>query len=588
MLRFALTICVAFALSVVARAQAPAAPEQGDDRELLTNPRFEDAGEDGIPAGWQRRTRNSGFVRVADDAGDKVVQIGVERPGEDSFIQQVAKLPADGARFVVHVRYRWADIVKGEKGFQRGAIQARFTNGGKEVGAWIDLASLEGSGPQWVEKTRAVGRPKDVEADGLMLRLALYGVKSGRLDVSTASITYQTADQVAAATAEARAQWRPKDAYGTPVSDARFARLARGVNINNWFGQPYNGKVNGRKGDFSAEHFRGFITDADAKRLRAAGITNVRLPVEPEVFMNKADGSLKPDLLPELDRAIKMLVDAGLAVQVDAHPKMPGLKGMAGKPDVVERYARWVGEFAAHLHKTTDPEWVFFELMNEPGGQGYYNKSWEAYQDRLITVARAAAPNHTLIVNGGGYMLWDKDTAKFDPHPDRNVVVAVHYYEPGQFTHQGATWMKVMYHPLRNVPWPCDESNLQQAVDAIVRTGWKDKTAGADEKAEAFLRNMVRDRLGTPAKMRENLASLADWGKSKGVRIVINECGVYAKYVKPEDRVRYLADMRTSFESAGFGWTLWDYCGDFGVAVGEAGERKFDPAAAAALGLKAE
>ena len=59
---------------------------------------------------------------------------------------------------------------------------------------------------------------------------------------------------------------------------------------------------------------------------------------------------------------------------------------------------------------------------------------------------------------------------------------------PSQFTHQGAQWMKPMYQPLRNVPWPCDESNLQAALDSIVHQGWTGRLAGADKAARSSSR----------------------------------------------------------------------------------------------------
>jgi aryl-phospho-beta-D-glucosidase BglC (GH1 family) len=286
-----------------------------------------------------------------------------------------------------------------------------------------------------------------------------------------------------------------------------------------------------------------------------------------------------------LDFAIARFVKEGIGVQVDAHVHLPALRGMAGAPEVADKFVAWWTAFAVHLSKTTDPEFVFLEVLNEPGGVGFYGAAWSAFQDRLIMAIRAAAPKHTLIANGGGYMLWDKDTIKLAPHPDRNIIYAVHYYEPSQFTHQGAQWMKPMYQPLRNVPWPCDESNLQAALDSIVRQGWTGRLAGADKAAEEFLKNMVKDGLGQPRKMNENFDCVADWAKKNGVRVVINEFGVYVPYAPAASRFRWMADMRKTAESHGFGWAHWDYCTGMPIVAGEPGARQIDPQAAAALGL---
>jgi endoglucanase len=248
---------------------------------------------------------------------------------------------------------------------------------------------------------------------------------------------------------------------------------------------------------------------------------------------------------------------------------------------------KWIGQISAHLAKTTDPEMVFIELLNEPGGLGMYGNTWQIYQDRLINEVRKSAPLHTLIVNAGGYMLWS-DTIRHTPHPDRNVIYAVHYYEPGQFTHQGARWMKPMYQPLRNVPWPLTEANLQQAIDNIHRTGWKDKLADADKKAEAFLRNGVKEGFGTAAKMDETMGAVVEWAKQHDVRIVVNEFGVFKPYVKQEDRVRYLKDVTRAMERHGFGWTMWEYAHEFGFAEGAPGKRTYEADTLEALGLTAK
>ena len=198
----------------------------------------------------------------------------------------------------------------------------------------------------------------------------------------------------------------------------------------------------------------------------------------------------------------------------------------------------------------------------------------------------AAAPRHTLIANAGGWMTWDRDTLALTPHTDRNVIYAVHYYEPGQFTHQGAPWMKPMYQPLRNVPWPCDETNLQAALGSLVRQGWRGRLAGADKAAEGFLKNMVKDGIGQPKRMAENFEQLGGWAKKNAVRVVINEFGVFPPYAALADRARWLGDVRRAAESHGFGWAVWDYCSGFTIVTGEPGARQFNPEVAAALGLK--
>jgi len=549
---------------------------------LLSNGDFTQADAGGEPTGWDHRTKNGGVtLQKEGDLAFVRIAVPANAAGADNFIQEIIKLPDDARKLTLTAKCRFQGVLPGDKKYQHGFIQGRFMKGVAEIGGYIDMAgAITGDHADWQElsNSAAIGDG----ADSILLRAGFYGVKGGQLDVALAGITPVSAAMVAAELAKNC----PPQPYGDAVSDTRFAHLAKGASITVWFEAPYNGQLSGVKGSFTREYFRGLITDQDVALIKSAGLTDVRLPIEPVVFMDAATGKLDPKLLPEVDFAIARFVKAGIAVQVDAHPHLPALRGMAATPEIADKFALWWGEFAAHLSQTTDPEYVFLELQNEPGSEGYYGADWSAYQDRLIMAVRSAAPKHTIIANGGGYMLWDRDTLPYLPHPDRNIIYALHYYEPGQFTAQGALWMKPMYVPLRNVPWPCDESNLQPAVDSIIRENWTGRLADCDKTAEPFLRSMVTQGLGLPKRLHENFDKVGDWARKNGVRVIVNEFGVYAKYAPPADRFRWLTDVRQTIEAHGFGWSVWDYGSDYAIVTGAPGARQLDPAAAAALGLK--
>lgn len=87
------------------------------------------------------------------------------------------------------------------------------------------------------------------------------------------------------------------------VSDERFARLAKGINISHWFAQVYDPK------GYTPEHFETFVTGADFDLIRDLGFTHVRLSVEPKPMMDWANpGDLHADYLAHLDRAIDALL----------------------------------------------------------------------------------------------------------------------------------------------------------------------------------------------------------------------------------------------------------------------------------------
>ena len=50
-----------------------------------------------------------------------------------------------------------------------------------------------------------------------------------------------------------------------------------------------------------------------------------------------------------------------------------------------------------------------------------------------------------------------------------------------------------------------------------------------------------------------------------GTPLACSEFAVLRKVSEPEERDRWLNDVRTTLEKNGMGWTMWDYEGGFGV-----------------------
>ena len=74
----------------------------------------------------------------------------------------------------------------------------------------------------------------------------------------------------------------PPAAAEPGVAASRLARLAKGVNLPHWYWLPEGGSAN-----FADPKY---FTKDDAAMLRKAGITHVRLPIDPSRLFTEAGG----------------------------------------------------------------------------------------------------------------------------------------------------------------------------------------------------------------------------------------------------------------------------------------------------------
>jgi len=347
------------------------------------------------------------------------------------------------------------------------------------------------------------------------------------------------------------------------VSDARFARLARGINLSHWFAQS-------PRGNYSREHLTTYNTERDLDLIARMGFSHVRLTLNPKAVSDAPEGlPFHAERLALLDAAIAGFLARNVAVVVDLHPD-DDLKTPLAKDDAaVERFVAFWRALAAHL-AGTDPERVFFEVMNEPVIPDAAR--WNAVQKKVLAAMRESAPHHTFLAGGP---LWSgpDQLVRMEVVADRNVVYNFHCYEPFRFTHQGASWAGDWVKGLKNAPYP----SSPEAVAGVL----------ADLPDEKARENMIQygKENWNAEKIDAVIARAAAWGKKKGVPLTCNEFGVY-RTAPAADRNRCIEDMRKALEKYNIGWAMWDYAGGFSVVVEKDGRRVPDPATLEALGLK--
>lgn len=351
----------------------------------------------------------------------------------------------------------------------------------------------------------------------------------------------------------------------TGPARARAQHLRRGINMSEWFAQVYDPK------GYTKEHFETWNTARDISLIKAIGFDHVRLSVNPKpMFRNKEADRIPADYLAELDMAVKMILDQGLAVVIDIHPDGGFKQQLTTDNEFVEQFADFWRALAQH-YSTWNPEMVFFEVLNEPEARDAYR--WYGVQARLAVAIREGAPKQTILVAGARWSD-DDDLVFMEPVRDANVIYNFHFYEPHLFTHQGATWGENYWHWLKNVPYPSTPENVREAAALVPEP----------EKRLSVTRYGL-DRWNA-ARMDGEFAEIAAWGKHWNVPLVCNEFGVYRRAARPEDRAAWISDVRKALEKHGIGWAMWDYSGGFGVVTKPKGEPLPDEMTVKALGLK--
>jgi len=270
-----------------------------------------------------------------------------------------------------------------------------------------------------------------------------------------------------------------------------------------------------------------------------------------------------------LDKTVQQITAAGLTIILDIHPEENWKDTLTRGDDGPEKLAAFWVNFAGHF-SGTDPEKVFFEIMNEPTLQDLYR--WQGIQARVVARIRAVVPHHTLIATPASWGSLDALLA-MEPVRDENVIYTFHDYNPMWFTHQGATWGSQGWAFLRGVPYPSTPQNIQAVLGQE-----------PDERERLWLQRYGWDRWDA-ARVGSEIAAVAEWAQRRGVPLYCGEFGVYRQYADPKMRDTWISDMRTALESKHIGWAMWDYQGGFGIVTKGSGGTVVDQGVVSALGL---
>ena len=319
-----------------------------------------------------------------------------------------------------------------------------------------------------------------------------------------------TTGAYAQASGSSRAPARPPQACHsvTPQTCAIANALGRGINLGNMLEAPVEGQW-------------GVKLEPAYVDIVAGAFTTVRLPVRwSNHAAPTADATLDEAFAKRVDQVVDALLAKGVYVILDMH-HYSQLSGSAlhwnefpVDPAVLETRLVNMWRQIGQRYKDRSPK-LLFELLNEPTGR-LDGEPWNQLAPQALAAVRATNPTRTVLIGPGE---WNNISAlpKLRLPPDRNLIVAIHNYDPFPFTHQGVEHLAT--------PFP---------VGATC--------------CDAAQRKAVKDALDTARK----------WSQEKGYPLHLGEFGTH-HVADIKSREAYARMVRDEAERRGIGWTYWEF-----------------------------
>ncbi len=305
----------------------------------------------------------------------------------------------------------------------------------------------------------------------------------------------------------------PQDCHAVSRETCAVAHaLGRGINLGNMLEAP-------REGDWGVRLEPRFIP------LATRHFQTVRLPVRwsnhaaptadariEEAFARRVDGVI--DAL--LARGVRVILNVHHYTQLTGGPLHPG--EFAVDPSVLEERLVSLWRQIAWRYQDRSPR-LLFELLNEPHG-ALEGDRWNRLAARTLAAVRTSNPTRVVLIGPGQ---WNHPRALpvLRLPPDPFLIVAIHTYDPFDFTHQGVTWRP---DPLPTGTSCCDEAQrakITQALDDAMR-----------------------------------------WNRTYGIPVHLGEFGAY-RAGDLASRAAYARFVRDEAERRGIGWAWWEWGSDF-------------------------
>jgi len=253
--------------------------------------------------------------------------------------------------------------------------------------------------------------------------------------------------------------------------------------------------------------------------IKSAGFDHVRIPIRWSDYTAKeAPYLIESAFAKKVDWAIKCALDRRLFVIINVHHFDALMKDPNGQR------ARFIAIWKqlAERYKSY-PNAVFFELLNEPCEQMTAVR-WNGLFAETLAVVRKTNPTRLVVVGPVQYNNISQLPSLQLPANDQHLLVTVHYYNPFDFTHQGAEWV-----------------------------GKKNKIGVTWQATPEQL-----------AALRKDLDTAAAWAKQNKRPLFIGEYGTFDR-AGMNSRAKWTYAVTKEALARKMPVTYWEFCSTFGM-----------------------
>ena len=275
---------------------------------------------------------------------------------------------------------------------------------------------------------------------------------------------------------------------------------------------------NGLEAQSETAHGGARIEAADFARIRAAGFTTVRIPVR---WSDKTGDGPDYRIDPAWMARVTTVIDQALAAHLNVILNDHHFEALDADPagNSAKLAAIWTQVAAHFADRPTQHLW--FEIENEPHDK-LDNANLMATLAPALVAIRRSNPDRAVVIGGENWSGIDS-LATLTLPDDANVYPTFHYYEPFDFTHQGAGWVKPSPPPLGRV-------------------------------------------YGTPAdaqRLADDTAKIRAYVARTGLVPFMGESGAYDAHISLPQRVQYTRAVHDAFTPLGVGICQWAYTNTF-------------------------